>query len=51
MVMNTGHFYYIDDQYFIDFPDDKLMRNKERVDGQPQDRPWFYAFRDEGTGL
>ena len=21
MVMNTGHFYYIDDQYFIDFPD------------------------------
>ena len=39
MVMNTGHFYYIGDQYFIDFPDDKLMRNKERVNGQPHDRP------------
>ena len=27
------------------------MRNKERVDGQPHDRPCFYAFRDESTGL
>ena len=27
--MRTGHFYYIEDQYFIDFPDDKLMRNKD----------------------
>ena len=51
MVMNTGHFYYIDDQYFVDFPDDKLMRNKERVNGQPHDRPCFYAFKDENTGL
>lgn len=51
MAMNTGHFYYIEDQYFIDFPDDKLMRNKERVDGKPHDRPCFYAFKDEGTGL
>lgn len=32
MVMNTGHFYYIKDQYYIDFPDDKLMRNKERLE-------------------
>ena len=51
MVMNTGHFYYIKDQYYIDFPDDKLMRNKERVNGQPHDRPCFYAFKDESTGL
>ncbi len=27
--MNTGHFYYIKDQYFIDFPDPHLMKNKE----------------------
>ena len=51
MVMNAGRFYYIKDQYFIDFPDDKLMRNKENVNGQPHDRPCFYAFRDSSTGL
>lgn len=50
-MVNAGHFYYIDDQYFIDFPDDKLMRNKETVFGQPHDRPCFYAFKDEKTGL
>lgn len=51
MVMNAGRFYYIKDQYFIDFPDDKLMRNKENVNGQPHDRHCFYAFRDSSTGL
>lgn len=51
MVMKTGHFYYIDDQYFIDFPDDMLMRNKEKVNGQAHDRPCFYAFKDKNTGL
>ena len=49
--MDTGHFYYITDQYFIDFPDPKLMQNKETVNGQPHDRPSFYAFRDSNTGL
>lgn len=51
IMINTGHFYYIEDQYFIDFPDDKLMRNKEKVNGQAHDRPCFYAFKDEHTGL
>lgn len=37
--MRTGHFYYIEDQYFIDFPDDKLMRNKDRIGGSLHDRP------------
>ena len=27
--MEIGHFYYIDDQYFKDFPDSYLMQNKE----------------------
>lgn len=49
--METGHFYYIDDQYFLDFPDDRLMRNKEAINGQPHNRPCFYAFRDDRTGL
>lgn len=51
MIMRTGHFYYIEDQYFIDFPDDKLMRNKDRIGGSLHDRPCFYAFEDESTGL
>lgn len=50
-MMNEGHFYYIDDQYFLDFPDDKLMRNKEVVNGQAHDRPCFYAFQDDDTKL
>lgn len=49
--MEVGHFYYLKDQYFIDFPDEKLMQNKAVVDGQRHDRPCFYAFLDESTGL
>ena len=49
--MNVGNFYYIEDTYFNDFPDEKLMQNKETVNGQPHNRPCFYAFKDEKTGL
>ena len=47
--MEIGHFYYIDDQYFKDFPDPYLMQNKEKVNGQLHDRPCFYAFQDSNT--
>ena len=30
--MEIGHFYYIEDQYFIDFPDNYLMQNKETAE-------------------
>lgn len=49
--METGHFYYIDDSYFVDFPDSYLMKNKETVNGQAHDRPCFYTFKDNSTGL
>jgi hypothetical protein len=49
--MDKGHFYYINDQYFIDFPDSYLMKNKETINGQAHDRPCFYAFEDTSTGL
>ena len=49
--MEIGHFYYIDDQYFKDFPDPYLMQNKEKVNGQLHDRPCFYAFQDSNTQL
>ena len=49
--MHEGHFYYLSDQYFIDFPDKFLMRNKEMIDGKPHNRPCFYAFKDSNTAL
>ena len=49
--MEVGHFYYIDDTYFVDFPDTYLMKNKEAVNGQIHDIPCFYAFQDNSTGL
>lgn len=49
--MDAGHFYFLTDQYFIDFPDQYLMQNKETVNGATHDRPCFYAFRDNATGL
>lgn len=49
--MKTGHLYYINDQYFIDFSDPYLMKNKEMVSGKLHDRPCFYAFEDINTGL
>lgn len=50
-MMNIGHFYYLYDQYFDDFPDPYLMTNKESMDGKLHDRPCFYSFKDEKTGL
>ena len=49
--MQEGYFYYLSDQYFIDFPDRFLMKNKEVINGQPHNRPCFCAFKDIGTGL
>lgn len=45
--MRAGHFYFVKDQYFIDFPDRFLMQNR----GPMHDRPCFYAFQDTSTGL
>ena len=49
--MDAGCFYYLRDQYFIDFPDDGLMQNKEYEDKQLHNRPCFFAFRDKKNGL
>ena len=37
------------DQYFLDFPDDSLMKNREMVDGKLHNRPSYYAFKDHGS--
>lgn len=49
--MDIGHFYFISDQYYVDFPDGQLMQNKETVNGTPHDRPCFYSFFDNATCL
>ena len=49
--LEKGNFYFIDDQYFIDFPDPYLERNKEMVDGSFHDRPYYYAVKDTKNNL
>ena len=43
--MQEGHFYFINDQYFIDFPDKCLMQNKETIAGVVHNRPSFLSLR------
>lgn len=38
--------YFLSDQYYQDFPDKLLMRNKPAVEGVPHGRPCFLAFPD-----
>ena len=49
--MNKGNFYFLNDQYFYDFPDEKLMTNKEIIGGKIHDRPCFLTFQDPATKL
>ena len=44
--MPEAQLYFLSDQYYKDFPDDKLMKNKDIIDGVPHNRPCFYAFPD-----
>lgn len=43
--MEKNVFVFLSDDYFVDFPDDKLMKNKEAINGQLHDRPCYYAFQ------
>lgn len=44
--MLDAQLYFLSDQYYIDFPDDKLMQNKDMIDGIRRSRPCFLAFPD-----
>lgn len=44
--MPQAQLYFLSDQYYLDFPDDKLMKNKDMIDGVPHSRPCFFAFPD-----
>lgn len=45
------NFYFIKDQYFLDYPDINLMGNKEKVNGEEHGRPCFYALEDLSNGI
>jgi hypothetical protein len=49
--LTEGNFYFIEDQYFIDFPDPLLMKKKELIAGQPHDRACFFAFTGDSGGI
>jgi len=44
--MLPAQLYFLSDQYYLDFPDDKLMKNKDVIKGVPHNRPCFFAFHD-----
>lgn len=44
--MLLAQLYFLSDQYYLDFPDDKLMKNKDMIDGVLHNRPCFFAFQD-----
>ena len=44
--MPEAQLYFLSDQYYIDFPDDKLMKNKDTINGVLHNRPCFFAFQD-----
>lgn len=47
--MPQAQLYVLSDQYYQDFPDDRLMQNKDIIDGLPHSRPCFFAFKDSKT--
>jgi len=51
MILANGNFYFVKDQYFIDFPDPNLMSNKELINGMEHNRPCFYSLLDSNTGI
>lgn len=44
--MPQAQLYFLSDQYYQDFPDDKLMQNKDIINGTLHSRPCFFAFED-----
>lgn len=47
--MIKGQFCFLNDDYYIDFPDKNIMKNKESIDGNVHDRPCFFAFCDKNN--
>ena len=44
--MLRAQLYFLSNEYYQSFSDDKLMQNKDTIDGVPHSRPCFFAFPD-----
>lgn len=44
--MRQAQLYFLSDQYYRDFPDEKLMKNKDVTNEVIHSRPCFFAFKD-----
>ena len=51
LTMELYSFYFIQDTYFQVFTDPYLMRNHKVKGSKQANRPYFFSFRDEETGL
>lgn len=49
--MLKGNFYFIKNEYFERFSDPFLVQNKEETGNEKHDRPCYYSFEDNNTGL
>jgi hypothetical protein len=49
--MEVGHFYFLDNQYYQDFNDDKLMSNHEIVNGKIHDRPCYCCIDTSDSNI
>ena len=43
--MIRGHFYFLKQQYFVDFPDPNLMANKEQIGDELQFQNTTFAIQ------
>ena len=49
--MKLGYFYFIDEQYFLDFQNEQLMKNKEKDYNSSHNRPCYYAIKEEKSNI
>lgn len=49
--MEKGKFYFIKDSFYSLFCNEKLMKNREMIEGKEHNRPCFYTFYDEDTQI
>ena len=43
--MEIGHFYFIKDNFYIDFPNVNLMKNHQATENSEHNRPCFYSIK------
>lgn len=45
--MDSGNFYFINDDYYKKFDGLGLLKNREIIDGKVHGRPCYYAFKED----